>query len=73
MNLFAFYDSSNYRHLRDEIFLCKAVLLFLKMVRAWYMDEEVAFPRKEHHRIPPQFVTLEELYKTSGVEYFQVL
>lgn len=43
------------------------------MVRAWYMDEEVAFPRKEHHRIPPQFVTLEELYKISGVEYFQVL
>ncbi|KAJ8910744.1 hypothetical protein NQ315_017201 [Exocentrus adspersus] len=42
------------------------------MVRAWYMDDEVAFPRKEHHRIPPKFVTLEELYKTSGVEYFHV-
>lgn len=47
-------------------------LLLLKMVRAWYMDDEVAFPRKEHHRIPPKFVTLEELHKTSGVEYFQV-
>ncbi|KAJ8935919.1 hypothetical protein NQ314_012587 [Rhamnusium bicolor] len=42
------------------------------MVRAWYMDEEILFPKNEHHRIPPKFITLEELYQTSGVEYFQI-
>ncbi|KAJ8961807.1 hypothetical protein NQ318_021422 [Aromia moschata] len=42
------------------------------MVRAWYMDEDEEYPKNEHHRIPPKFVTLEELYQTSGVEYFQI-
>ncbi|KAJ8976133.1 hypothetical protein NQ317_018748 [Molorchus minor] len=42
------------------------------MVRAWFMDDDETNPKNEHQRIPPKFVTLEELYKTSGVEYFQV-
>ncbi|VEN62254.1 unnamed protein product [Callosobruchus maculatus] len=42
------------------------------MVRAWFVDEDPKDPRAEHHRIPPKFVSLEELYRTTGVEYFQV-
>ncbi|CAG9769129.1 unnamed protein product [Ceutorhynchus assimilis] len=34
------------------------------MVRAWLLSEEKA--------LTPKFVTLEELYKTSGVEYYQI-
>jgi 1,2-dihydroxy-3-keto-5-methylthiopentene dioxygenase len=26
----------------------------------------------EHHRQPPQFLDLDELYKATGVEYFKV-
>lgn len=42
------------------------------MVRAWYMDNEATDQRLEHHRNPPQFLNLEELYKVTGVEYFKV-
>ncbi|CAH2009541.1 unnamed protein product [Acanthoscelides obtectus] len=42
------------------------------MVRAWFIDEDPKDPRAEHHRTPPKFVSLEELYRTTGVEYFQV-
>lgn len=42
------------------------------MVRAWYMDNEPSDQRLEHHRAPPKFITLEELYAVSGVEYFAV-
>lgn len=42
------------------------------MVRAWYMDKEDTDQRLEHHRNPPKFVSLSELYTITGVEYFQV-
>lgn len=42
------------------------------MVRAWYMDDEPTDQRLEHHRNPPQFLALDELYKITGVEYFKV-
>lgn len=43
------------------------------MVRAWYMDDEKTDQRLEHHRTPPKFIEINELYKKTGVEYFQVL
>ncbi|KAG5862023.1 hypothetical protein JTB14_034598 [Gonioctena quinquepunctata] len=42
------------------------------MVRAWYMDKDPSDQRKEHHRNPPQFVDINELFKVSGIEYFKL-
>ncbi|XP_039759630.1 1,2-dihydroxy-3-keto-5-methylthiopentene dioxygenase [Pararge aegeria] len=42
------------------------------MVKAWYMDNETNDQRLEHHRNPPEFVTLEDLYTKTGVEYFNI-
>lgn len=42
------------------------------MVRAWFIDEDPKYPKEEHHRCPPKFIGLDELYKTTGVEYFEV-
>lgn len=43
------------------------------MVRAWFMDEDVeSDQRLEHHRNPPEFVDLTNLFKITGVEYFKV-
>ncbi|KAH9514145.1 hypothetical protein Btru_030397 [Bulinus truncatus] len=42
-----------------------------KMVRAWYMDDSDADQRETHMLDPPVFVSLEELYKKCGVEYFK--
>lgn len=42
------------------------------MVKAWYMDSDLSDQRLEHHRNPPEFVSLEDLYKKTGVEYFSV-
>lgn len=42
------------------------------MVRAWYMDDDPSDQRNEHHKNPPHFVTLEELFDVSRVEYFKV-
>ncbi|XP_023026852.2 acireductone dioxygenase isoform X3 [Leptinotarsa decemlineata] len=42
------------------------------MVRAWFMDNDHSDQRKEHHRNPPQFIELDELFKLSGVEYFKL-
>lgn len=42
------------------------------MVRAWYMNSSEEDQRLEHHRDPPHFIDLDELFKTTGVEYFQV-
>lgn len=42
------------------------------MVKAWYMDNDTNDQRLEHHRNPPEFITLEDLYKKTGVEYFKV-
>lgn len=42
------------------------------MVRAWYMDKSDADQRLEHHREPPEFLTLQDLYVKTGVEYFEI-
>lgn len=42
------------------------------MVNAWYMDTEQNDQRLEHHRNPPQFVSLTQLYEKTGVEYFSI-
>ncbi|XP_017889509.1 1,2-dihydroxy-3-keto-5-methylthiopentene dioxygenase [Ceratina calcarata] len=42
------------------------------MVRAWYMDNSDADQRLEHHRNPPKYISLGDLFKETGVEYFQV-
>lgn len=36
------------------------------------MDDENTDQRLEHHRDPPQFMPLDELYEKTGVEYFPV-
>lgn len=35
-------------------------------------DDVVSDQRLEHHRSPPEFVDLENLFKLTGVEYFKV-
>lgn len=42
------------------------------MVRAWYMDNTDADQRLEHHREPPEYISLEDLFKGTGVEYFKI-
>ncbi|KAF5279385.1 hypothetical protein FQA39_LY05495 [Lamprigera yunnana] len=42
------------------------------MVRAWYMDNEASNPHLEHQRNPPEFISMPELFKVSGVEYFNL-
>ncbi|CAH0558719.1 unnamed protein product [Brassicogethes aeneus] len=44
----------------------------VKMVRAWYMDNDTSDQRNEHHRNPPVFIDLNVLKDVSGVEYFQL-
>lgn len=36
------------------------------------MDNSTEDQRQEHHRNPPKYLTLEELLKVSGVEYFKI-
>ncbi|XP_065359138.1 acireductone dioxygenase [Calliphora vicina] len=42
------------------------------MVKAWLMDNETTDQRLEHHRNPPAFITLEELFAKTGVEHFLI-
>ncbi|KAK9504967.1 hypothetical protein O3M35_009131 [Rhynocoris fuscipes] len=42
------------------------------MVRAWFMDDSNSDQRLEHHRNPPQYVSIKELYDLTGVEYFRI-
>lgn len=42
------------------------------MVRAWYMDNSDADQRLEHHRQPPEFVSLDNLFAITGVEHFKI-
>lgn len=42
------------------------------MVQAWYMDNEETDQRLTHHRNPPKYIPLDELFHKTGVEYFQV-
>lgn len=36
------------------------------------MDNENTDQRLEHHRNPPEFISIEDLYKKTGIEYFKV-
>uniref|UniRef100_V9IH77 1,2-dihydroxy-3-keto-5-methylthiopentene dioxygenase n=1 Tax=Apis cerana TaxID=7461 RepID=V9IH77_APICE len=42
------------------------------MVRAWYMDNSDVDQRLEHHKQPPECISIENLFKITGVEYFQI-
>ncbi|XP_050312746.1 acireductone dioxygenase [Anthonomus grandis grandis] len=42
------------------------------MVQAWYMDNGDYDQREEHHRNPPEYVTLDDLFQKTGVEYFKL-
>ncbi|KAL4703725.1 hypothetical protein ACJJTC_016732 [Scirpophaga incertulas] len=43
------------------------------MVQAWYMDDDtVSDQRLEHHRKPPVFISLSDLFTKTGVEYFKL-
>lgn len=42
------------------------------MVRSWYMDDDPGDQRLEHHRNPPEYLSLDELFEKTGVEYFKV-
>lgn len=43
------------------------------MVKAWFMDnDETTDQRLEHHLNPPQFITTEQLLRTTGVESFHI-
>ncbi|KAK7571874.1 hypothetical protein V9T40_014346 [Parthenolecanium corni] len=42
------------------------------MVRAWFMDTSNDDQRLEHHRTPPEFLSLETLFEKTGVEYFKI-
>ncbi|KAH8234719.1 hypothetical protein KR032_002297 [Drosophila birchii] len=41
------------------------------MVKIWFMDNEETDQRLEHHRNPPSYLELADLYKKTGVEYFK--
>uniref|UniRef100_A0A0K8TQU2 Acireductone dioxygenase n=1 Tax=Tabanus bromius TaxID=304241 RepID=A0A0K8TQU2_TABBR len=42
------------------------------MVQAWYMDDSTEDQRLPHQRDPPEYVSLEDLYKKCRVEYFKL-
>lgn len=43
------------------------------MVKAWFMDDdEQSDQRLEHHRQPPEFIDLKDLFESTGVEHFHV-
>uniref|UniRef100_A0A2M4AL13 Acireductone dioxygenase n=1 Tax=Anopheles triannulatus TaxID=58253 RepID=A0A2M4AL13_9DIPT len=42
------------------------------MVRAWFMDNEPTDQRLEHQLDPPKFLSLDELFSSTGVEYFKI-
>ncbi|KAJ8961808.1 hypothetical protein NQ318_021423 [Aromia moschata] len=42
------------------------------MVRAWYMNNDSSDQREEHYKNPPHFISVDELYSVSGVEYIKL-
>lgn len=40
------------------------------MVRVWYMSNDIVDQRLENHLDPPAFLTTDELYNSTGVEFF---
>lgn len=49
-----------------------ASTVFKIMVQAWYMDDGSYDQREEHHKSPPEYVDLDDLFNLTGVEYFKV-
>ncbi|XP_069967572.1 acireductone dioxygenase isoform X4 [Bactrocera oleae] len=43
-----------------------------KMVKVWYMDNEENDQRLEHHKSPPEYLSLENLHEETGVEHFAI-
>lgn len=43
------------------------------MMRAWLMDSFKNSQQLEYQRNPPEFLTLDELYNQTDVEYFKVI
>uniref|UniRef100_A0A1B0DNK8 acireductone dioxygenase (Fe(2+)-requiring) n=1 Tax=Phlebotomus papatasi TaxID=29031 RepID=A0A1B0DNK8_PHLPP len=65
-------EKSFLRHQNSLILPEKCLKNCKNMVRAWFMDTETTDQRLEHQRNPPEFVTLEDLYAKTGVEYFKI-
>lgn len=42
------------------------------MVQAWFMDDSKEDQRLPHHRNPPKYISLDDLFHKTGVEYFKV-
>ncbi|XP_026461185.1 1,2-dihydroxy-3-keto-5-methylthiopentene dioxygenase-like [Ctenocephalides felis] len=42
------------------------------MVRAWYMDDEETDQRLEHHKTPPEYVDMADVFDRTGVEYYKI-
>ncbi|XP_055626435.1 acireductone dioxygenase [Toxorhynchites rutilus septentrionalis] len=42
------------------------------MVRVWFMDNKTSDQRLEHQFDPPEFLSVEELFNNTGVEYFKI-
>ncbi|XP_038220841.1 1,2-dihydroxy-3-keto-5-methylthiopentene dioxygenase [Zerene cesonia] len=43
------------------------------MVKVWYMDDDTqSDQRLEHHRNPPEYISVNDLLKKTGVEYFKL-
>ncbi|CAD6243101.1 GSCOCG00009639001-RA-CDS [Cotesia congregata] len=42
------------------------------MVQVWYMDDTDSDQRLDHHRQPPKYLSLSELFKRTGVEHFKI-
>ncbi|XP_066150720.1 acireductone dioxygenase [Euwallacea fornicatus] len=42
------------------------------MVLAWYMDNDDYDKREEHHKTPPEYVSLKDLFQITGVECYQL-
>uniref|UniRef100_A0A0C9PSL3 Acireductone dioxygenase n=3 Tax=Endopterygota TaxID=33392 RepID=A0A0C9PSL3_9HYME len=42
------------------------------MVKVWYMDNKENDQRLEHHKSPPEYLSLEDLHQKTGVEHFTI-
>lgn len=42
------------------------------MVQAWYLKENITNPREPNHADPAEFISMEDLKKSTGVLYWRV-
>ncbi|XP_015923469.2 uncharacterized protein [Parasteatoda tepidariorum] len=42
------------------------------MAQAWYRDDSLGDPQSEHHLNPPQYISIDDLYSRTGVEYWKI-